>query len=354
MKILALGDIQICPESYKTVEEILDYTLSIFVEQDVDYVVLPGDIFEYPGYTNNYVSAATVIRPISNFINTICNIHGKQILLVDGNHDKSYGDFHNSTDIFINPKITHARDDVIFLTDDSCLFVMVPWLQPHELTRAGGKEFILDEIKKTVIKHKDLTPILIGHLRVIGSKENYYVVKNTENSFLFSTEELEELGIEYGILGDIHAHQRVVNKIDYMGSVKQRHAGEAGNPSLIRLLSVENGEVSDEYISIPNVPQYINLEASDEEDLVKILSQEFTSENKYRIQIKFKTDIVSPLPNVSFRKIHSNKNTGTKTKYNLSTTKTDAENLLKLYNNHHKIFNDDEIVSVISYWKSNG
>jgi len=357
-KILAVGDIQICPKSYDQIDKFLnEYLLDYITKNDIDTVIFPGDLFEYSNYTNNYVSSASIIKPYSKFFDSLSwvnpkhlNNFGKKVtvIIVDGNHDKSYGSFANANDIFIAEHIIHSSKTIELYKPPSltCGFILVPWLMPHEYT---SRSEVLDYIKFLAFqcKSEGLIPILVGHLRVVDL-ESSIKIKKSDYSFTFSSEELNSLGIEYGILGDIHTKQNVVNKIDYIGCIRQRNFGEVNNPSVFRVITITNQVITHDKYEVCNFfPEYHTLTVESEEALEKLLEDNhFIDRDFYRIDALFPTVTKSFRPNVIVRSTVklATKELSTPTR----VQDLDASNLIKIYNDYTKEF--DDLEKIMKYW----
>lgn len=365
--ILAVGDIQICPKSHALVDKLLNETLLEEIKQcDADVVVFPGDLFEFSNYTNNYVSAAQVIVPYSKFFDALTRIKRNTVgrkfsgytpveaVLVDGNHDKTYGSYANANDIFRGSHIAHASSSVSRLDRGPVSFIMVPWLMPHE---HGNRAELLGEIRSLVAESKaaGLLPVLVAHMRVVGAHEHNFKVKQSEYSFNFTKDELESLGIEYGILGDIHHQQNVVKHIDYIGSIRQRHFGEAQNGSFIRHISVDVATaqvVKDKYKEISWIPRHIILTAKDESELLDLLNTyDFESNNVYRIEIDFVTAIKSNRINVGIRSTVRQSRNESKASKMPKITKFEHEELIKTFNGYSNILDEKELIEALKFYR---
>lgn len=341
-KIISVGDIQICPKSYKVIGDIFNnHLLPIIKESKPHTVIFPGDLFEFANYTNNYVSAAEVIKPLSNLFYEITSM-GIEILIVDGNHDKTYGDFANSNDIFKHRLIVHASNSVMVHDCDEISFIMVPWLLPHQYNR---KELIADiKDKATFAKINKKTPFLVGHMRIVGAQDSMYEVKESSHDFCFTKEEVSEMNIDYGTLGDIHKYQRVVKEIFYLGSIRQRHFGEIDNPTIFRttIIDKENGN-EDWFTEINDVPKHYIFTAKDETGLSDILNNyTFLEENQYRIDINFETSVKSKRKNVQIRNKYTKPSTS-KLSQSIEKISFETNKLLKLYNDYAKILTNEEL-----------
>lgn len=358
--VVAIGDIQICPKSYKDT----DYFLNTLVMDQVravaaDVVVLPGDLFEYSTYTNNHIPASTIIEPVTRFIEALaCYIpknsfyqRSSTVLIVDGNHDKTYGSFANANDIIKGSHVRHCSNTIEKLGVGCVDFILVPWLMPHEYL---SKIDVLDYIRSLADKSKEdgRLPFLVAHLTAIGSESNSHEIKPSDYSFCFSKEEIGSLGIEWGVLGDIHKAQTVVNNIDYMGSIKQRNFGEAGNLSLIRTYEIVSPtEITFDDIDVTDLlPRYHILSFKDQETLTKALqTTEFLDRDKYRLDLPFEPLTRIKASNI-FYKIDLPKKT--KTALDLGKSiKTDPVSLLSLYNTQTKEFSPVDMSKVISFFK---
>jgi DNA repair exonuclease SbcCD nuclease subunit len=341
-QILALGDVQVCPQSYAIVDRFFDKLLELY---NPNVLVLPGDLFEYNSYTNNYIPASTVIQPYADFFKELTN-RGTQIIIVAGNHDKTYGDFSNATDIFRGPNIHNTSDDICAVDIGPVRFICVPWLMMHQYE---SKEQVLGSIKNL---KSDLIPILVGHLRVIDAKDGGYKVKKSEYSFMFSVDDLADLGIEYGILGDIHKYQNVINKMDYIGSIRQRHFGESGNPTKVRLITINNGLVVDQYDDLSYLmPQYIIKQCATPDELEDFVQSDLDSANQYRAEFNFETKLRPPKANIKFRCLKDT-STNKHRKLNIQSlgTKLTPEIMIGLYNRYTKELTTDEEASAITFF----
>jgi DNA repair exonuclease SbcCD nuclease subunit len=359
-KILSIGDIQICPNSYKFVDKFLnEKIIDIVKEEDIDYIVLAGDLFEYSQYSNNYVSSASIIEPFSRFFYELSHIKVRgstknfeksvKCIIVDGNHDKSYGSYANANDIFKYDNVIHASNEIFVFDELNCSFVLVPWLMPHEYSSI---EEVVNYISScsSEIKERNKVPILVSHMRVVDLENTPYLT-TSNYSFTFTKSDIEKMGIEYGILGDIHKKQNVINEIDYIGCIRQRNFGESGNPSCIRLISIDsNLRVSSSYRDISIFPEYFNLSAESEDELKQLLDLfDFKDSNYYRINVPFNTSVSSKKHNVDIRGIPK------KTKRIISRNVShdlNGEELIKVYNEYTKEFSVSELDKIIVFWKN--
>jgi DNA repair exonuclease SbcCD nuclease subunit len=357
--ILAVGDVQICPKSYVAIDSILTQFVTKILEirdkyQERIVVVFPGDIFEYNNYSNSYVPPSMVIEPIAKFLR-VMEENQVNVVMVAGNHDKTYGDFSNATDIFKGNSIYNISDEIKEIELDGVSFIMVPWLLNHQYS---NRKEVVDKIRTLAkeAKEKSNLPILVGHLRVLGSEEKQYKVKNSNYSFVFSKEELNSTGIEYGILGDIHKHQNVVKKIDYIGGIRQRHFGESENPSLVRHLHITNlngnWSVTDNYEEIIGISKYIVIQIESEEKLMEILKQEFDPIHQYRLEMNFETQIRSPFLNVHFRCTKPSAIKKQKTTQIIGSKLTHTA-MIKLYNDVVQELSASELQDVINFFQEN-
>lgn len=248
-------------EIINTLFKVVDYAN----ENDVDYILHSGDLFDTPNMKISDVKS--VFRKLGEF--------NGQVLLIAGNHDFISEDSFWKT-INYNDNIYLFNDEVekIEFKDDNLV------VYGHSWNRSYISEKLLNEIDEL---DKTKRNILIAHGDIYTKESNYLPIDK---------ENLISKGFDYVALGHIHKHEFVTERIAYSGSLEPLDFGETGKHGFI-YLEIDD-QVKTKFIPFSErefIIKEINLngELSDN-DIYNLISGIDSTENKqknfYRVIFK--------------------------------------------------------------------
>lgn len=192
-----LGKISSAPKVRENRLKIFNYTLSMAVKDNVDLIILAGDIFDksqpYPQDYQDLIEALEIVE------NT-------PIFMINGNHDeitsKGCGlEVIDLPSIFTKPTIFNDKD-----LDHS--FILCPWGTPMDFIKRSIEECHFEAI---VILHGGVRSESHSWVEVDGEQGNY------------SLKELEECGAKAIMLSHFHGQKMLAPHIWYAGSPDNVH-----------------------------------------------------------------------------------------------------------------------------------
>lgn len=252
--IFHVSDIHIMEKNYNN----LKHSFLTLVERivkcgiDISLLVIVGDIFESKSFLNT--------DDIHQW-KVMCSLLKKEnikTLVMIGNHD-------------YNINSTLVRDNVSLLTSYSNI-VCVNETQIKDGIIFGDDRlefYIFSPIDKkipAILTNNNIKIALLHEPIDFARYDNGELISNSR----FKAEDLQ--GFDYVLLGDIHLHQFITNKIAYCGSFVQKTKGEGINKGYI-LWDLDSG--TGEFFAIPLKEIYLKIEACDDQcELPNVMSNQ--------------------------------------------------------------------------------
>lgn len=278
-------------------KEVLNWLLRVIDEEQVDLLIIAGDIFDMMNPPNY---ARTIYY---DFLTKLEQTNCKYTVIVGGNHDSpstlnAPRELLRTKNIFVVGCVpANLEDEVIVLKDKQgtieAVVAAVPFLRdsdirqsiPNELyedrsrrIREGIKNHyqkLADHIKQ--YEHLNVPLIATGHLfaaKATDGKQSKIYVGNIEN---IDVDDFPKL-FNYVALGHIHKAQMVnfENHIRYSGSLiplSFKEIGE-GNEKSVYVLDFDGRSFTKKTIKVPTQRQLIKIEGSYEEVIIKLKALE--------------------------------------------------------------------------------
>ena len=243
--------------------------ISYGIEEEVDLILLAGDIFE---------SDFITISDIKRFSDILAMAKNQEICIIAGNHDSLgshsiYGrlDFSQNVHIFNSDGL----DEKFF----SNLNTKVYGLSWGKLTSASMS--ILDEINK----EEDCKKILMVH----GD------IKGDDKYLPLDINKLKSLKLDYIALGHIHKPELFSNNMAYCGSLEPLDFGETGPRGFIKGVMEEETKI--EFVPF-SLREFIivNIEVKDDETYEQIYNRVLDETHKGRDTNFYRVNISGSLP----------------------------------------------------------
>ena len=297
-------------------QQFLDWLLVVLNEQQVDVLLIAGDVFD-TGMPSNQS-----LKQYYSFLWQVKNTCCKHVIIVGGNHDSvstlnAPKEILKHLDIHIIGGVPeHFEEQLIEIKNKvgevELLICAVPFLRDKDIKLSMAGE-TLDEkewrIKQAVVEYyerfvpfvqpyqtKQIPIIATGHLFAAGA------VATPESEKDIFVGNLGQIGAEqfpkafnYVALGHLHKPQ-MVNKnpnIRYSGSPIALSFSENNDPKQVLILTIDKTGVNNiETISIPGLRPLIRIEGAFEVVLAKLMNLELAYESKWDawVEIQVKTE----------------------------------------------------------------
>ena len=280
-------------------EYILEQLFTYIDKEDIDLVVVAGDIFDR-------ANPSQAALKLANDALVKINIElGKKLIIISGNHDSreriNYGsEWFKSTDFYINTNLDKVHEPVSI---DDVDFYLIPHIDVLEArvyfedesieSHEDAYQKIVEKISK--VMNKDRINIAVGHLYLSGSIES-----DSERPLSMGLS--EEVSVDtfkdfdYTLLGHLH-HPFAVNhdKAFYSGSLLKYSFSEVKQPKGFRLIDTSDKKVT----FVPLTPKHdLVYHQGTFEDLV---NQVVTFEDKdayYKFELSNMAGISEPMSKV--------------------------------------------------------
>ena len=239
MKLLHLGDLHLGKKLndvslIEDQEYVLNEIIDIVKEDNIDGVMIAGDIYDKTVPTNEAFSL------FSSFITNL-NKLGKKVYAISGNHDRDikisyFSDLLEKNDIYVSKKFKGTTQVINEKDEYGILHIhMLPFIKPSDVRRyyEGIEINSYDEAYKVVIDNSNINyserNILICHQFFTGgivSESEEVMVGGIDN---ISSDIVKDF--DYVALGHLHMPQMVnkYNYVRYSGSILKYSFGEANH-----------------------------------------------------------------------------------------------------------------------------
>jgi exonuclease SbcD len=267
----------------------LDFILEIIVAQQIDILIVAGDIFDIGSPPNQ------ARKQYYNFLSKLLKTSLRHVVITGGNHDSpsmldAPKDLLQNMNIHIVAAATDAaEDELICLKNDKgeteCIVAAVPFLRDRDIFKNLDAEELRHErsnrLKEGIKKHFEVVVELVtkvegyekipivatGHLTVTGSqmsdKQTNIYVGNIEN---IDTEMFPSL-FDYVALGHIHRAQALnkVGNIRYSGSIIPLSFSEIQDKKSVTVLEFEGKKMKKHKLfEIPTYRKLLRLSGDKE------------------------------------------------------------------------------------------
>lgn len=190
-----------------------------------------------------------LVKITSEFLTNLAKIH--PVIIIPGNHDANLDNKHRLdvispiVDLLDNDNIFYFKDSGLYETKN-IVFSVMSLLNDEESYIASSNI------------HTNKIKIALYHGSVINAiTETGFVLPGGVQTNLFE-------GYDYVLLGDIHKHQYLTDRIAYAGSLIQQDMGESINKGII-LWNLK--EHSSQFIPVENEYGYITIDYDSQLDL---------------------------------------------------------------------------------------
>lgn len=237
---------------------VLDQIVDIAEREAVDAVIVAGDIYD------RSVPPAEAVKLLSNTLNRLCMDHGKQVILIAGNHDSGdrlgFGsDLLGSSGLHIFGPLQSEVSCVTLEKDGLEVDVFgLPYAGPLTVRHVLGAEVatheeamsaLLDQVHSAGVKGRP--KIVVGHCFVDGAAE-------CESERPLSVGGADRVSASlfepfaYAALGHLHGRQyQGKEHIRYSGSILKYSFSEAAHKKSVTLVDIEpSGDVSTQYVEL--------------------------------------------------------------------------------------------------------
>lgn len=267
MKFIHLGDLHIGKSlgDFNLIEDqkyLLEQVLDIAEKQQVDAVLLAGDIYD------KSIPSEEAVRLFDFFLRQLTKKKLK-VFLISGNHDSderlNFGSsLFEACDLYISAKYNgelYKRE----LEDEfgKINVYLLPFVKASQVRHFFPEEEIdsYDKAVRVILENAGMNPkernILVAHQFVTGSGEET-VCAGSESLSVLQVGTVERIGadcfddFDYVALGYIHSPQRVGREeVRYSGSLLKYSLSEVNNEKSMPIITMkEKGEVSVELVTL--------------------------------------------------------------------------------------------------------
>lgn len=286
MKLLHLGDLHIGKSlgDFSLIEDqryILDQIMDIVKKQNVDAVLIAGDVYD------KSIPSEDAVRLFDYFICRLASTKVKTFI-ISGNHDSderlNFGStLFEANEVYISAKYEGAlykqtcKDSV-----GNINIYLLPFVKASQVKHFFPEEQIdtYNDAVKIILSHAQIDEnernILVAHQFVAGKGEEP-VMGGSESVAVQNVGLVEKIGIEcfqgfdYVALGHIHSPQRIVNEeIRYSGSPLKYSLSEVNNEKSVPIITIgKKGETEIELIKLKPLRDMRHLKGKMEQLLDK-------------------------------------------------------------------------------------
>ena len=263
MKLLHLGDLHLGRSlgDFDLLEDqryILDEILAIAGRQQVDGVLLAGDIYDRP------VPSEGAVRLLDYFLNRLAEA-GIKVFMISGNHDSderlNFGSsFFEARGIYIAARY---QGELYHRCIDGINFYLLPFVKASQVRHFFPDEEIesYDQAVKVVLRHAGIDPkacnVLVAHQFVAGSNL-VPELAGSESAAVQQVGLVEQIGADnfaafaYTALGHIHRPQKAGGEqVRYAGSPLKYSLGECNDEKSVPLIDIDGtGNVAVELLPL--------------------------------------------------------------------------------------------------------
>ena len=290
MKFLHLADLHIGKKlnEYPLFEDqrfVLNQALSLAKKEDVDAIVIAGDIYD---------SSAPTAEAMEFYDNFLSELHdfGKSVLMISGNHDSSErlhvaSAILKKNNIFI---VTRVEDALNPICIEGVNFYLLPYFRPSEVNYAFGPDcrsyasamaYMVEkmdvDVKQTnvLVTHQSILPLGVK----IESSGSETAVDVDGAGSVGGTDTIDVKILEcfdYLALGHIHKAQFVAGNARYAGALLKYHTKEANAHRSFTIVDIQDKKVEVKEHPLTLLRDLVILEGTLEE-----LLQRKGNENDY-------------------------------------------------------------------------
>lgn len=308
MKILHLSDLHLGKRinEFSMIEDqeyILTKIINIIDEQELDVIVIAGDVYD------KAVPSAEAVELFDDFLVRLSKRNLK-VFIISGNHDSAEriafgGRLMDKSGVYMSP-VYNGHVEPIALTDSfgEVNFYLLPFIKP-----ANVRRFYPDD---EIVTYTDAIKISIENMNIDKSKRNILVTHQfvtgasrteSEDISVGGTDNVDASvfdGFDYVALGHIHRAQKCVSEyIRYSGTPLKYSFSEAKDEKTVTIIDIkEKGSI--ELTFLPLIPKrdlveikgnyndltlksfyegtsysedYVHITLTDEEDIPDVLTK---------------------------------------------------------------------------------
>ncbi|MEO0340478.1 MAG: exonuclease SbcCD subunit D C-terminal domain-containing protein [Bacteroidota bacterium] len=297
----------------------LDWLFDCIVEQQVEVLIVAGDIFDI-GSPPNYAR-----RLYYRFLTRLQQTNCRHIIITGGNHDspamlEAPKDLLQQLNVYVIGAVpADLQDEIILLRDQTgnleAVVAAVPFLRDRDLKKAVAGETGIDRIERIkegirehyqdvgalleTYQNENIPIIVTGHLyasgaEVSGKQDNIYI-GNKEN---IKAQHFPNV-FDYVALGHIHRAQVIggLKHIRYSGSIIPLSFSETKDDKSVYLLAFEGKELKD--IQALQLPVFRRLKTlrgdfGEVKDKLAAFAEKHKDELKPWMEIIIETDTILP------------------------------------------------------------
>lgn len=255
MKFLHIGDLHIGKSlgDFDLIDDqqyILDEILEIAAEENIDAVLIAGDVYDKP------IPSEAAVRTLDQFLRRLTE-QKRKIFMISGNHDSderlNFGSsFFESNGLYIAAKYNgelYKRT----LTDAYGIInlYLMPFVKASQVRHFFPDEKIetYEDAINAVLAHAEIDPkernVILAHQFVIGGEEEP-TLAGSEGLTVQNVGTVEKISasvfskFDYTALGHIHSAQCVGKEnVRYSGSPLKYSLSEAGHRKSIPIINIE-------------------------------------------------------------------------------------------------------------------
>lgn len=254
-------------------EEILNRIKEKIEKDNIDVVMISGDIFDTP------LPSVKAEKIFLKFIMDVAGDMGKKVLIINGNHDSI-----DKVDTFnILAKVLEKRvkcfvcpDKIseveLFTEVNGVIFIGIPFIPKYRFS--GEYRNIFESILGFYLEKSRGDTVLFSHDIVTGAEYSGTEVKYDDKCL--NLESIMRIGgskrIVYWGLGHIHKHQKIVeNRVYYSGSIIQLDFSEGGQDKGLITVSLADGQAKVNFHSLPQKYRLMQRVVKDDRDIETFL-----------------------------------------------------------------------------------
>ena len=269
MKLMHIGDLHLGKSlgDFDLIEDqeyLLDQLLEIVEKQDVDAVLIAGDIYD------KAIPSEAATRMLDYFLSSLAEKNA-YVYIVSGNHDSderlNYGsNLFETNHIFISTKYNGSLyKQTLKIGKDEVDIYLLPFVKASQVRHflPDAKIESYDDAVRAILDKANIDEsrknVLVAHQFVMGKSEDPKL-SGSESLGTQSVGTIEKIGydcfdvFDYVALGHIHSPQQVGRKeVRYSGSPLKYSLSEVNNEKSVPLITV-NGKGKVEIELIPVKP----------------------------------------------------------------------------------------------------
>lgn len=224
-------------------KELLDFTYDVVEDNEVDLVILTGDIWETTNLRPNYIS---MFFDFLDKCSKMCPIH-----IIQGNHDftRSGDNVISTLDFLEYMENVHTFKNITTKTFDNVSITYLPFYDRSQLNKESlndSIEYISSKLKSSIVEGN--TNICVGHMAIQSSLYVGDEIDDISKEIFLPLDCLSEFS--YSLLGHVHKFQvfSTIPYIAHVGSLDRSCFGEGSK--FLCLLDTDKEEV--ETIELPS------------------------------------------------------------------------------------------------------